>query len=46
MSAFPMALAAQSLAAEPDAPAAHQWKLTLGAYRYAGYSGTDFNLRW
>jgi hypothetical protein len=22
------------------------WKLTLGRYVYAGYSGSDFNLRW
>jgi hypothetical protein len=23
-----------------------RWKLTLGRYVYAGYSGSDFNLRW
>jgi hypothetical protein len=45
--AFLIALAVQPLAAaEPDSPVVHAWKLTLGEYRYADYSGTDFNLRW
>jgi len=40
-------------AGEAAAPAANDstgaeraWKLTLGRYVYAGYSGSDFNLRW
>jgi hypothetical protein len=37
--------AMSSQADEPDAPAPH-WKLTLGDYRYGGFSGSDFNLRW
>lgn len=29
-----------------DAVTSHAWKLTLGDYRYADYSGLDVNLRW
>jgi hypothetical protein len=33
-------------AAAPDGAASLPWKLTVGEYAYANYSGTDVNLRW
>src|ERR1700738_3760648 len=33
-------------AANDSTGAERAWKLTLGRYVYAGYSGSDFNLRW
>jgi hypothetical protein len=33
-------------AADSDPAPTRDWKLTLGDYRYAQYSGHDFNLRW
>ena len=33
-------------AANDSTGADRAWKLTLGQYVYAGYSGSDLNLRW
>jgi len=37
---------AAAAAANDSTGADRAWKLTLGRYAYAGYSGSDFNLRW
>jgi hypothetical protein len=37
---------ASCTAADDPSPPDPHWKLTLGEYAYAGYSGTDVNLRW
>ena len=33
-------------ATDEPATADSRWKLTFGEYSYAGYAGTDLNLRW
>src|SRR5476651_2291924 len=39
-------LLSAAYAAAADGGASLPWKLTVGEYAYANYSGTDVNLRW